>query len=198
MGVSVLRQPFDKLRTAAQDKAIINTIGHFNKQNYEFRRLQKIDENSNLLLSLRGQFSSRNLMSTEKFALGGPDGVRAYPTGEALGDEGYIFTAEYRYIIPDFKIWDGDVTVLGFWDQGHVKEWNKFPSGGAPGCSSISPTRCSQNFRNISGFGLGASAGRDSDYVLRVSAAWRNEDEKPESDPAKRIPRVWAQAIKWF
>ncbi len=180
---------------AQNDKDTVKTIGTFHKRNFDMRRLQKIDDNSNLLLSLRGQLSNTNLMSAEKFALGGPDGVRAYPTGEALGDEGYIFTAEYRYTVPDFKIWQGDVTLMGFWDQGYVKEWVHFPTGGAPGCSGV---RCSQNERNISGFGLGASAGRDSDYVLRMMAAWRNEDEAPQSDPKKRVPRFWMQGIKWF
>lgn len=142
--------------------------------------------------------TNKNLMSAEKFALGGPDGVRSYPTGEGLGDEGFIFTAEYRYIIPGFKIWEGDVTVSGFWDQGHLQELEHFPSGGGPSCSGAKLPRCAQNYRNLSGFGFGASAGKDSDYVLRMSAAWRNEDEAPQSDPAKRIPRVWLQGIKWF
>ena len=128
-------------------------------------------------------------------SLGGPDGVRSYPTGEALGDEGWIFTAEYRYTIPGIKIWDGDVTVMGFWDQGHVQQLEHFPAHGGASCTTA---RCSQNYRNISGYGFGASAGKDSDYVLRMSAAWRNEDEGPQSDPAKRIPRVWVQGIKWF
>ena len=131
----------------------------------------------------------------EKFSLGGPDGVRAYPTGEALGDEGWIFSAEYRYTIPGFKIWDGDVTMMGFWDQGHVQVFENRPTGGPPGCNAV---RCSQNARNLSGFGVGASAGRDNDYVLRMSAAWRNEDEAPQSDSANRIPRLWLQGIKWF
>lgn len=181
----------------SRDKDTIRTIGRYNKQNYEFRRLQKIDENSNLLLAFRGQLASKNLMSAEKFSLGGPEGVRAYPTGEALGDEGYIFTAEYRYTIPGFKIFEGDVTVLGFWDQGHVQEFQNFDK--SLSCASgASQPRCSQNYRTISGYGFGASAGKDSDYVLRLWAAWRNEDDAPQSDPAKRIPRVWVQGIKWF
>jgi len=183
---------------AANDKATLRTAGKFNKQNYEYRRLQKINDDSNLLLWFRGQLASKNLMSAEKFALGGPDGVRAYPTGEALGDEGWIFTAEYRYTIPGFKLWDGDVSVLGFWDQGHVQQFENFPANGGPSCTGANLPRCSQNYRNISGYGLGASAGRDNDYVLRLSAAWRNEDDTPQSDPTKRIPRVWVQGIKWF
>ncbi|MFZ2159436.1 MAG: ShlB/FhaC/HecB family hemolysin secretion/activation protein, partial [Bradyrhizobium sp.] len=180
---------------AEADKDTLKTAGRFSKQNYEYRRLQKIDENANLLLAIRGQFASKNLMSAEKFSLGGPDGVRSYPTGEALGDEGWIFTAEYRYTIPGFKLWDGDVTAMGFWDQGHIQQLEHFPSQLRASCST---TRCTQNLRSISGYGLGASAGKDSDFVLRMSAAWRNEDEGPQSDPAKRVPRVWVQGIKWF
>ncbi len=78
------------------DKATLRPAGQFSKQNFEFRRLQKVNDDSNLLLSFRGQLASKNLMSAEKFSLGGPDGVRAYATGEALGDEGWIFSSEYR------------------------------------------------------------------------------------------------------
>jgi hemolysin activation/secretion protein len=179
------------------DKNSFRTRGRFTKATYEFRRLQKINDESNLLLSFRGQLAGDNLMSAEKFSLGGPEGVRAYPTGEALGDQGWIFTAEYRYTIPGIKLLDGDVTVLGFWDQGHIQEWENFSKTVSCASFSIIP-RCTQNFRNLSGYGLGASAGRDSDYVLRLSAAWRNENDTPQSDPAKRIPRIWVQGIKWF
>jgi hemolysin activation/secretion protein len=182
---------------ALQDKRTFRTAGRFHKRNYEFRRLQKINDDSNLLLSFRGQRASKNLMSAEKFSLGGPEGVRSYPTGEALGDQGWIFTAEYRYVIPGFRILDGDVTLSGFWDQGHIEEFENFKTSvSCAGGASV--PRCTQNERNLSGFGFGASAGRDSDYVLRLTAAWRNENDTPQSDPAKRIPRIWAQGIKWF
>jgi len=123
--------------------------------------------------------------------------VRSYPTGEGLGDRGWIFTAEYRYTIPGFKILEGDVTLSGFWDQGHVQELEDYNRAIACAGGTSQP-RCTQNYRNLSGYGFGASAGRDSDYVLRLSAAWRNEDDRPQSDPATRIPRVWVQGIKWF
>jgi hemolysin activation/secretion protein len=179
------------------DKSTFRTRGKFTKAGYEFRRLQKINDESNLLFSFRGQLAGDNLMSAEQFSLGGPDGVRAYPTGEALGDQGWIFTAEYRYTIPGVRIFEGDVTVLGFWDQGHIQERENFSAPVSCASLSILP-RCTQNFRNLSGYGFGASAGRDSDYVVRLSAAWRNENDTPESDPAKRIPRIWVQGIKWF
>ena len=169
----------------------LHTAGRFAKYNYEFRRLQKITDNSNLLLSLQGQSASKNLMSAERFSLGGPAGVRAYPTGEALGDTGYIFQAEYRYIFPGVKIGGGDATVSGFYDQGHVRiNKDALPSTGNPAVDN--------NNRNLAGWGVGASLGKDSDFVIRMTASWRLENEAPQSDPAPRTPRVWVQGIKWF
>lgn len=177
--------------TVDQSAAGAHSAGRFSKTNYEFRRLQKITDNSSLLLAVQGQNASKNLMSAERFSLGGPTGVRAYPTGEGLGDSGYIIQAEYRYIVPGLKIANGDVSLSGFWDQGFIQiNENPLPSSGN--------TIADQNIRHLSGYGVGASLGKDSDFVLRVTAAWRNESEVPQSDTAPRLPRVWAQAIKWF
>ncbi len=168
------------------------TAGKFAKHNMEFRRLQKITDNATLLLSLSGQMASKNLTSSEKFSLGGADGVRSYPAGEALGDTGYVFQGEVRYIVPGFKIAGGDVTVSGFYDQGWVRIQENFvyPAAGT--------TPATANNRRLNGFGIGGSVGKDSDFVVRASIAWRLEDEGPTSDTAQRIPRVWVQGIKWF
>ena len=48
---------------------------------------------------MRGQLAFDNLDSSEKMELGGAYGVRAYPEGEAFGDEGYIATAEARLML---------------------------------------------------------------------------------------------------
>ena len=177
--------------TLAVDQAGPKSAGRFGKQNIEFRRLQKITDNANLLLSLQGQKASKNLMSAEKFSLGGASGVRAYPTGEALGDTGYVFQAEFRYIVPGVKFGSGDLSVSAFYDQGWVQiNKNPLPTSGS--------TVNDQNNRRLSGYGFGASLGKDSDFVVRMSAAWRNENEAPLSDTAPRIPRVWLQGIKWF
>ncbi len=167
-------------------------VGRFAKHNFEFRRLQKITDNATLLLSLSGQMGSKNLTSAERFSLGGASGVRAYPAGEALGDTGWVFQGELRYIIPNLKIASGDVTVSGFWDQGWVRLQENFviPAAGV--------TAADANNRRLSGYGLGGSIGKDSDFVLRASVAWRNENQVAQSDTAPRIPRVWVQGIKWF
>jgi hemolysin activation/secretion protein len=165
-------------------------VGRFAKHNFEFRRLQKITDNASLLLAISGQMASKNLSSAEKFSLGGASGVRSYPAGEALGDSGWVFQGEYRYIIPGLKVGPGDVTVTGFWDQGWVQVQENYvaPAAGQP----------PGNIRRLSGYGIGASIGKDSDFSVRVSVAFRNEDEGAGSDTAPRIPRVWVQGIKWF
>ena len=167
-------------------------VGRFAKHNFEFRRLQKITDNSSLLLAISGQMASKNLSSAEKFSLGGASGVRSYPAGEALGDSGWVFQGEYRYIIPNFKVGTGDVTLSAFWDQGWVQLQENYvvpPAG---------PTPADANIRRLSGYGFGASVGKDADFAVRASFAWRNENQVAQSDTAPRIPRVWVQGIKWF
>ncbi len=176
---------------ADQSPAGAKSAGRFEKKNFEFRRLQKVTDRANLLLALQGQMASKNLMSAERFSLGGASGVRAYPTGEALGDTGYIFQAEFRYVVPGLKLGGGDLSLSGFYDQGWV-QINE---------NALRPTDNTvndQNIKRLSGYGVGASLGKDADFIVRMSAAWRNETERPTSDTAFRIPRVWVQAIKWF
>ena len=164
------------------------TTGRFAKQNIEFRRLQKLTDNTSLLMSFSGQMASKNMASAEKFSLGGANGVRSYPTGEALGDTGWIFTAEGRYLVPGWKLAGGDVTLSAFWDQGWVRINENNPATNA----------AVANNRRLSGYGVGASLGKDGDFVLRASAAWKNENEPAQADTSTRVPRVWVQGIKWF
>lgn len=163
------------------------TQGGFQRYQYSFQRLQRITSNASLSLSIFGQTASKNLGSSEKFVLGGAAGVRAYPTGEALGDSGFVFIGEFRYLIPGSDILGAKVALTGFYDMGRVKV-NENP----PTALAIT------NRRSIAGYGVGVHAGNASDFVVRASVAWRAENEVPQSDTAKRIPRVWFQAIKWF
>ncbi len=162
------------------------TIGTFRKWNIDARRLQKVTENINLLFAVAGQSASKNLTSAEELSLGGPNGVRAYPVGEASGDSGLIFQGEARYILPGFKVFGGDFTVSAHYDYGTVRLNEKpFPTD-------------TENKRSISGFGVGVALGNEGNFILRTTASWPVGDELPQSDTADREPRVWLQAIKWF
>ncbi len=165
----------------------LRTQGKFSKINFDVRRLQLLSENVNLLLALSGQYANKNLTSAEKMSLGGANGVRAYPTGQGTGDEGFLFTTEIRYNVPKFQIFSGDVTFIGFYDAGRV-QINSNPL----------PTSTSANFVGLSAFGVGLSIGKDNDFLVKTSLAWRGENDTPDADVVRREPRVWFQAIKWF
>ncbi len=140
----------------------------------------------NLLASFSGQRAMKNLASAEKVSLGGPNGVRAYPAGEATADTAMITSAELRYLLPGQKAFDGDVTVSAFWDYG----WAKINQ--EPNATDF------ENTRSISGVGLGFSAGREGDFIIRISSAVKTSADPARADTARRVPRTWIQAIKWF
>jgi hemolysin activation/secretion protein len=181
LGLSPAAESADQAATGRQ------TEGNFHKLNYDFRRQQRITDDASILFTVSGQQASRNLASAEKMSLGGPNGVRAYPVGEATADTGVVTQTELRYIIPGFKFLNGDATVLAFYDWGTAKI-NENPQ----------PTD-TENIRSFGGYGIGGSLGREGDFLLRINASWRaNNAEKPQADTADRTPRVWFQAIKWF
>jgi len=162
-----------------------STYGDFGKYNVDGRRLQRITDSANLLLSASGQYATKNLASAEKFSLGGPNGVRAFPVGEATADIGLLVTTELRYIWPGVKAFGGDLTLLAFYDHGWARI-NQTPLG----CDN-------ENNRSLGGYGAGVLAGQDGNFIVRASAAWKSHGVV-QSDPAVRVPRVWVQAVKWF
>lgn len=66
--------------------------GHFRKISYNAGYLAELGATSSLNLALRGQLANKNLSSSERFSLGGPTAIRAYPVGEATGDEGWLIS----------------------------------------------------------------------------------------------------------
>jgi hemolysin activation/secretion protein len=162
------------------------TLGDFKTYALQARRLQRLSDNTSLLGALSMQRANKNLTSSEKFSIGGPTAVRAYPVAEGTGDEGLVFQAELRYVLPGLKPMGGDLTVMGFWDYGQ-STLNRKPL----------PTD-NPNYRSLSGYGIGASVGKDGNFLARVSAAWRADGETPQADKAPRTPRIWFQAIKYF
>jgi hemolysin activation/secretion protein len=135
-----------------------------------------------------GQAANKNLSSSEKFSLGGPNAVRAYPVGEGAGDEGILAIAEVRYS-PGVRIAGGDLGLAAFFDYGYVHVLKNAPVGGV-----LNDT----NKRSVSGAGVGFNLGSDGNFLLRANLAWRVSNRAPASDTVGRHPRVWIQAIQWF
>lgn len=86
--------------------------GNFHKFNLDAVHDDFLNKDWKLHLTLHGQMASRALDGSEKLSLGGPYGVRAYPSSEGAVDTGYQASAELQY-----KVSDG-LTVGPFFDIG--------------------------------------------------------------------------------
>lgn len=87
----------DDAAAKATDRASRDTDGSYAKLGYQISRYQTLPGQWSLSASLSGQFAADNLDSTERLGLGGPNAVRAYPAGEANGDEGWLASVNLTY-----------------------------------------------------------------------------------------------------
>lgn len=100
----------------ATDATTTQTQGSFTKLRYALSRQQALTPELSLYALLTGQHASKNLDSSEKFYLGGANGVRAYPSNEGGGSEGKLVNLELRWramnnlVIAGFYDW-GDLTI---------------------------------------------------------------------------------------
>jgi len=107
------------MQESIADIAITKTEGSYTRFNLGLSRLQRLAERVSINLSYSGQLSLDNLDSSEKFNLGGPNGIRAYPVGEASGDEGHLFNIDLRYDLP-LPATIGTFQLNGFYDAGYI------------------------------------------------------------------------------
>lgn len=145
--------------------------GRFHKVNLDVVRLQSLPAGFNLIAHLSWQQANKNLDSSEKLSLGGASGVRAYPSGEATGDEGGLVQLELRYDA-------GAYTPYAFMDAGRITV-------------NAKPVVAGDNRRSLSGGGLGLRYQRQA-WSADVALAWRTLGgrslSETNSDPK---PRVW-------
>lgn len=113
---------------AAQDQNSARTAGGFAKFEWNagwnawFGPSGKFDAG----LEVKGQFASKNLDQSDKFALGGPLGVRAYNASEALGDEGHVSSVDLGYRPID------RLRIYGFYDIGRTRLARQPWASGSP------------------------------------------------------------------
>lgn len=176
-----LESPLDR----DADALTARTEGHFSKLQISAARLQTVSGPLSLYASVRGQLAFGNLDSSEKMELGGAYGVRAYPEGEAYGDEGYLATLEARLML---SRWTGDLPgqlqLIGFVDVGEVRFADRpwFPGS---------------NHAGRSGVGAGLNWAGPGNVFVKLSYARKLGDAVATSGPDKS-GRAWFQISKLF
>ena len=106
----------------ATDASTVRAAGVYTKLRYSLSYQQDLARELVGYVGWNGQIADKNLDSSEKLYLGGPDGVRAFPSGEAGGSEGNVLSLELRWrASPDW-------VVTPFYDYGEVlvNRYNSF------------------------------------------------------------------------
>jgi hemolysin activation/secretion protein len=174
------------------DSTTARTHGGYQKLSYSLVRLQKLSEKFSFYTSFSGQIASKNLDSSEKISLGGPLGVRAYPQGEAFGDESMLLNMELRYSLTQ------SLQIAPFFDHGETR-LHRNPWDGWQGTNTHI-----QNRYGLSGYGLGLNWSSPGNFLVRFGIAQRigtnpgRSMNGHDADNAKQSPRVWLHVVKHF
>lgn len=111
-----------------------------------------------LLVTATGQWASKNLHRAEKFSLGGPDGVRAYPSEEISGDMGMLLRTEARWAPPVSAPWVRALELSAFVDVGSLTVSRRPWTGGS-------------NHPTLAGAGVGVTYAPTDAATLQVEYA---------------------------
>ena len=170
----------------AADAVAARSAGHFAHLAYQLGRFQRLPGNFGLMLNASGQFASRNLESGEKMSLGGPGRVRAYPAGEASGDEGHVINAELHYELPALR-----TNLSAFVDVGHVRLNHRVFAGAlaanGPG-----------NSYSLKGAGVGAAWRAANGAALQVQVATRIGDNPGRGANGEDADGKSSRVRAWF
>jgi hemolysin activation/secretion protein len=176
-----LRTPLD----LAADALTARSDGSFNVLQLALARQQTLVGPLSIYGSARGQLAFDNLDSSEKMELGGAYGVRAYPEGEAFGDEGYIATGEVRVMLDSVTgSLPGRLQLFGLIDYGEVDY-------------AHDPWLPGSNSSHRSAYGGGLAWFGPDNLLLRGTYATRLGDQPVTSQP-DRAGRAWFQIVKLF
>jgi hemolysin activation/secretion protein len=160
-----------------------HTAGGFNKLLLNYRRRQNLTPKLSVEWRFTAQTADGNLDSSEKLYLGGSEGMRAYPQGEAAADQGWLLSVEFKRLRPQWSNAGNNVYLVNFYDYGYA-QLNK------------DPWEDEDNRRNLAAAGLGLIWARRS-FNLRLDYAIKLGLEDAETDTESN-GRIWLQMVKYF
>ncbi len=172
------------------------TEGYYARLNFGLSRMQRLIERTTLNVTWKAQSAIRNLDSSEKFSLGGPYGIRAYPVGEGTGDDGHMINTEIRYNIATPPEW-GSFQAMCFYDAGFLKR-NRDTT------SIPLATATNLNEYWLQGAGLGVNYTFPGKFTAQASWSHTIGDNPGRtvngnnSDGKAENNRFWVQAMMYF
>jgi hemolysin activation/secretion protein len=131
--------------------------GSFTKLRYALSRQQIITPGLSAFAAFSGQWTQDNLDSSEKFYLGGANGVRAYPANEGGGAKGQLLNLELRWKLPE------GFTATAFYDWGRITQ-------------NVNNTVLAASPNTYSLKGSGLSLGWQAGFGLNLRATWARRD----------------------
>lgn len=149
------------------------TAGRYAKLVLGASRLQVLPNKDYLYLSASAQLADKNLDSSEKFSLGGPLGVRGYPSPESPSDSGALFGWEYRKPLK-FESVPGDFIFSVFGDYGYGRLHEK-----------PLPTDTG-NTRKLASHGVGITFDNDRGLLVKAWVAVRGNTVAQSDDSKAR------------
>lgn len=159
------------VKAADQSSFGPDTDGTFNKATFHVRRIQRNFPDFYLIADIAGQYASGNLDDSEKFQLGGPTGIRAYPSGEGLGDHAIRASLEAHYVMSGATQL-GDLRLIGFYDWGRIHQFK----------DDDNLILSTPNKYSLSGYGIGVDIGKPGEIDFNLYWA-RRDGKNPGRSP---------------
>lgn len=170
------------------DAKTAKTEGGFSKVAWNVARQAPILDSTawGYRITHSGQLAGGNLDSSEKFQLGGPTGVRAYPVGEGLGDEGWLTSVELNRTLG--SVGPGTLSSYTFLDGGRITQYKELWNGALTD---------RPNSYYLKGFGVGANWENSDKSAIRATVARKlgenpnKTQENTDSDGDNQDTRLW-------
>lgn len=168
------------------DFGTAKTDGMFSKVSLVYSRYQVFSDRWQSKIFIQAQKAFNNLDGAEKLSLGYPNGVRAYPPGEAPGDSGLSGQWDLIYRATP------DLAFVAFLDAGYIWRWT------SPYPGSFQP-----NAFGLAGTGVGLDLGRSGEWLVSVKigipiGSNPGSVNDTNADGYRQGPRVWGSLRVWF
>ena len=167
----------------AADAAGPAVQGRFDKASLALNRQQALTRWLSAIGSFAAQWAGKNLDSSERFYLGGPGGVRAYPASEGGGSRGQLANLELRAQLP------ANFVLGGFYDWGQVQALVRGPiTGSGPNRYRLKGAGLSLAWSGPRALSLRAT------WARRIGANPNPTSTGTDQDGSLTRNRLWLQA----